>query len=360
MDLKRPIVIAGPCSVESQGQLQIVVDSLAELSAVAMVRCGVWKPRSLPGGFEGYGEEALCWMAEVSKKGREKGRAVPMVCEVARPEHVEKALKHAIDGVWIGARTTANPFMVQEVAEALRGSGLRVLVKNAPSPDVRLWIGAVERCRRAGVAEVMAVHRGFDLYENGGYRNDPLWEIPIEMRRAMPEVPIITDPSHIAGCRELLAEVSQMALDLGFDGLMLEVHPCPEAALTDSRQQITPVELRALLEGLQMRSAGGDGLVDGELRLLRGQIDRIDDRLLRLLTQRLAVVRQIARVKSAGNMAVFQPQRWDALLRQRLQQAEMLGVDKSFVRELFEKVHAESVAVQRECMRRMQDGEERQ
>ena len=266
-------------------------------------------------------------------------------CEVARPEHVETVLRYGIDAVWIGARSTASPFVVQELTEALRGTKLPVMVKNAPSPDVRLWMGAMERCRQVGVEDLKAVHRGFDVYRNDGYRNNPLWEIPIELRRLMPDVPILCDPSHIAGRREPLAALSQTAMDLGFDGLMIETHPKPEKALTDAGQQISPDELAALLAGLVMRSTDSR-VADEELRLLREQIDYIDKDVLRLMSARFEVARQIARVKEEGNLAVFQPKRWDTVLRQRMEAAERQGVDPAFVKALFEKIHAESVRVQ--------------
>ena len=273
-------------------------------------------------------------------------------CEVARPEHVETVLRYGIDAVWIGARSTASPFVVQELTEALRGTKLPVMVKNAPSPDVRLWMGAMERCRQVGVEDLKAVHRGFDVYRNDGYRNNPLWEIPIELRRLMPDVPILCDPSHIAGRREPLAALSQTAMDLGFDGLMIETHPKPEKALTDAGQQISPDELAALLTGLVMRSTDSR-VADEELRLLREQIDYIDKDVLRLMSARFEVARQIARVKEEGNLAVFQPKRWDTVLRQRMEAAERQGVDPAFVKALFEKIHAESVRVQEQEIGKM-------
>ena len=249
--------------------------------------------------------------------------------------------------MWIGARSTASPFVVQELTEALRGTGLRVMVKNAPSPDVRLWMGAIERCQQVGLVDVWAVHRGFDVFRNDAYRNNPLWEVPIELRRQMPEVPILCDPSHIAGRREPIAALSQTAMDLGFDGLMIETHPRPEEALTDAGQQLTPEALSLLLDGIVLRST--DSVVaDEELRLLREQIDHLDSRLLQLLAARFDVSRQIARVKAQGNLAVFQPKRWDALLRHRIETGQEIGLDEGFVKGIFEKIHAESVRVQEE------------
>lgn len=345
-----PYIVAGPCSVEGREQIASVALALARLPQVSMVRCGVWKPRTRPGGFEGHGEVALQWIAECraavdSVREENGGGRLLFCCEVARPEHVETVLRYGIDAVWIGARSTASPFVVQELTEALRGTKLPVMVKNAPSPDVRLWMGAMERCRQVGVEDLKAVHRGFDVYRNDGYRNNPLWEIPIELRRLMPDVPILCDPSHIAGRREPLAALSQTAMDLGFDGLMIETHPRPEKALTDAGQQISPDELAALLAGLVMRSTDSR-VADEELRLLREQIDYIDKDVLRLMSARFEVARQIARVKEEGNLAVFQPKRWDTVLRQRMEAAERQGVDPAFVKALFEKIHAESVRVQ--------------
>ena len=350
MSIGMPYIVAGPCSVEGREQIASVALALARLPQVSMVRCGVWKPRTRPGGFEGHGEVALQWIAECraavdAVREENGGGRLLFCCEVARPEHVETVLRYGIDAVWIGARSTASPFVVQELTEALRGTKLPVMVKNAPSPDVRLWMGAMERCRQVGVEDLKAVHRGFDVYRNDGYRNNPLWEIPIELRRLMPDVPILCDPSHIAGRREPLAALSQTAMDLGFDGLMIETHPKPEKALTDAGQQISPDELAALLAGLVMRSTDSR-VADEELRLLREQIDYIDKDVLRLMSARFEVARQIARVKEEGNLAVFQPKRWDTVLRQRMEAAERQGVDPAFVKALFEKIHAESVRVQ--------------
>ncbi len=345
-----PYVIAGPCSAESREQMGSVCMALARMPQVKMVRCGAWKPRTRPGGFEGFGAEALEWLegirAEVRAARREcGGEELAFCCEVARPEHVEQAVRHGIEAVWLGARTTANPFMVQELAEAMRGTGLTVMVKNAPNPDVRLWMGAIERCRKAGVERVAAVHRGFDVYRNEGYRNSPLWEVPIELRRLMPEVPILCDPSHIAGRREPIKALSQTALDLGFEGLMIEVHPRPEAALTDAGQQLTPDELACVLADLVVRST--DSVVaDEELRLLREQIDQLDAEVLQMLSARFEVAERIAQVKREGNLAVFQPKRWDAVLRDRLERGKELGLDADFVSGIFERIHAESVRVQ--------------
>lgn len=346
MDANKPIVIAGPCSVESRQQLADTVDQLANIESLAMVRCGVWKPRTRPGGFEGLGETALAWIADE----RLKHPQLDFACEVARPQHVEFTLKYGINAVWIGARTTANPFMVQELAEAIKGTPIRVMVKNAPNPDALLWMGAIERFRKADTQEVFAIHRGFDIHNNGGYRNAPLWEVPMELRRNMPEVPIICDPSHIAGRREPLMALSQTALDLGFDGLMIEAHAYPEKALTDAQQQITPAQLEGLLKQLRLRMTDST-IADEQLRLMRNEIDRLDEQMLQILTNRLMVSSQIAKVKAQGNLAVFQPKRWEQVLENRMELADRMGISADFVKELFEKIHAESVRVQQEIIK---------
>ncbi len=349
-----PYIVAGPCSVESYGQMLSVAEALARIPQVRMMRCGVWKPRTRPGGFEGLGESALRWIADIRERMdtvRKEcgGERLPVCCEVALPEHVELALRYGMDALWLGARTTASPFMVQELTEALRGTGIPMMVKNAPSPDVRLWMGAIERCRQVGVEDIKAVHRGFDLFNNEGFRNSPLWEVPIELRRQMPEVPILCDPSHIAGRTEPIATLSQTALDLGFDGLMIETHSAPDEALTDAGQQLSPGQLEVLLKGLVMRST--DSVVaDEELRMLREQIDQIDSQALQLLAARSRVAERIAYVKRNGNLAVFQPKRWDALLKQRMETGKELGLDEEFVKGIFEKIHTESVRVQEQTM----------
>lgn len=347
MDDKKPYLVAGPCSIESREQLARSFATLSAIPQVAMIRCGVWKPRTRPGGFEGRGEEALLWLQEIRSAAGNRRRDIPCCCEVARPAHVELALRYGMEAVWIGARTTANPFMVQELTEALRGSVVSVLVKNAPTPDVHLWIGAIERCRQVGINHIMAVHRGFDQLPKGYYRNSPLWEVPIELRRAMPEIPLLCDPSHIAGKRDPLLSLSQTALDLGFDGLMLEVHPNPVEALTDSRQQITPQELTQLIEHLVLRCTDNVS-ADEELRLLREEIDDIDHQTLQLLAARQAVARKIAHIKAKGNWTVLQPKRWDTLLHQRMASAHELGMDEDFVRGIYERIHTESIRIQEE------------
>jgi chorismate mutase len=261
---------------------------------------------------------------------------------------VELALRYGMEGVWIGARTTANPFVMKEVTEAMRGCGLTVMVKNAPSPDVQLWIGAVERCRQVGLKDIVAVHRGFDVFMNGGYRNNPLWEVPIELRRLEPDLPILCDPSHIAGRSDLVAGVAHAAMLLDFDGLMVEVHPSPADALTDATQQLTPAQLRALLKKIGNTHRHNATDATGNVDLLRKKIDDVDRELLSVLANRMSLSRQIAEVKRSQQMSVYQPQRWEKVLRDRMKQAGDMGLDPAFVKEIFEKIHGESVRVQME------------
>lgn len=334
-------IIAGPCSVESREQLRSVTEALAAMPRVGLIRAGVWKPRTRPGGFEGLGEPALRWMQAFAKE-----YGVRYCCEVATPDHVALCQRYGIDTVWIGARTTGNPFMVDELCEALRGSTMQVLVKNPTSPDVRLWLGAIERIRQCGIADISAVHRGFDMYRNLGYRNAPLWEIPMTLRREMPDVPLLCDPSHIGGSRELVAPLAQTAAQFDFDGLMVEVHPDPGAALTDGQQQLTVAEFSELLAHLAPLSSHLSPHISQQLAPLRRQIDDIDHEMLSLLARRMEMSRQIAYIKRDLNLSVYQSDRWSDVLTDRLSLASGLGLDADFTRALLEKIHAESMRVQ--------------
>ena len=345
---RKPIVVAGPCSVESKAQLQAVAEALAPMPQVRLIRAGVWKPRTRPGGFEGIGEPALGWMKELREGALRMADGSPLrfCCEVARPEHVELCLRYGIEDVWVGARTSVNPFMVEELCEAFRGVRLNVLVKNPSSPDVRLWVGAVERVRRVAQGDVVAVHRGFSTYDNGGYRNAPLWQLAMELRRELPDVPLLCDPSHIGGRRELVPPLCRTAVQLAYDGLMVEVHPSPDAALTDAAQQLTPARFATLLSELVSLSSDGARTSDSSLELLRGEIDEVDRQLLGLLARRMDVSRRIATVKQQKKMTVFQAERWQQLMKDRLQTAREEGLDADFVSAFLEMVHAESVRVQ--------------
>lgn len=336
----KPLIIAGPCSVESFQQLHSVASLLSGDSRIGFMRFGVWKPRTRPGGFEGLGEPALQWAAAVKKEFP----SLSLCCEVARTEHVELCLKYGIDAVWIGARTSVNPFLVSELAEVLKDGNLAVMVKNPITPDVDLWMGAIERIMQAGVSDIAAVHRGFSTYNNFNYRNNPLWEIPIELKRRMPELPLLCDPSHIGGRHQLVATLSQMALDLHFDGLMIECHPEPENALTDSQQQITPAELSKLLDSLQYRTF--NEIAPSELLLLREQLDIIDTQILKLLSQRMKISKDIGTIKHRHNMPIFQPQRWQQVLEHQIAAGKEMGLNEQFIKELSEKIHGESLRQQ--------------
>lgn len=337
----QPYIIAGPCSVESFGQLREATEALCKMPQVKMIRAGVWKPRTRPGGFEGLGEQALKWMQQLAAE-----YGVRYCCEVARPEHVELCRQYGIGTVWIGARTTSNPFMVEEVCEALKASGMEVMVKNPVSPDVRLWMGALERVQRAGVRSVAAVHRGFDVYNNEGLRNAPLWELVLTLRRELPEVPMLCDPSHLGGSRDRVEELSLAAMQLAYDGLMIEVHPSPALAMSDTAQQLTPAEFETLLEHLQQQYHRSGSSEEQRLAPLRRQMDDVDHELLRLLGRRMELSREIAGVKRETGMTVYQSKRWEEVLTDRLRLAETLGLEPGFVKELLEKIHAESVRVQ--------------
>ena len=336
----KPIIITGPCSIESELQLRLVAEPISQDHRISMIRCGVWKPRTRPGGFEGMGEPALKWIASVKKDYP----TLPFCCEVARPEHIELCLQYGINAVWVGARTSVNPFLVSELAEALKGTNLAVMVKNPITPDVDLWIGAIERIQQVGISDIAAVHRGFSTYNNFGYRNNPLWEIPIELKRRIPQLPLLCDPSHIGGQRELIAPLSQMALDLHFDGLMIECHPDPDNALTDCQQQITPTELILILDSLKIRSH--NEAAPSDLGRLREQLDVIDTQILKLLSQRMKISKDIGAIKHHHNMPIFQPQRWQQVLEHQMKAGKEMGLNEQFIKELTEKIHGESLRQQ--------------
>lgn len=344
----KPILIAGPCSVESREQLQQVTRELTAIPQLRLIRGGVWKPRTRPGGFEGLGEPALQWMKELQESNLRiaNGSHVRFCCEVASPEHVALCLHYGINAFWLGARTTANPFMVEEIGEALRGTDTLVMVKNPLSPDLRLWLGAFERIAQVGIKNLAAIHRGFSMYNNQGYRNAPLWELPLHLRRAMPDLPLICDPSHIGGTRKLIEPLSTAAVQLEYDGLMVEVHPHPADALTDAPQQLTPADFAALVKRLADFQTQQPSSADSHLLPLRQQIDDIDHELLRLLAQRMVLSQQIAHVKREQKMTVYQSKRWEAVMDDRLQLASQLNLDADFVRGLLEKIHSESIRVQ--------------
>lgn len=340
-DNERPFVIAGPCSAETEEQVMTTARQLANYGC-HMFRAGIWKPRTKPGGFEGNGEKALPWMQQVKKE-----TGMLTATEVATPEHVELALKYGIDVLWVGARTTANPFAMQALADALKGTDVPVLVKNPTNPDLELWIGALERLNLAGIKRLGAIHRGFSSYDNKIYRNMPMWQIPIELHRRIPDLPIINDPSHIGGRRELIAPLCQQAMDLGFDGLIVESHCDPDKAWSDAKQQVTPDVLDYILSLLVIRdeTVTTEGIVQ-----LRKQIDEIDNQLMEMLSKRMRVCREIGHYKKEHNMTVLQTSRYNEILDKRGAQGALCGMAPEFVAKVFENIHEESVRQQIEII----------
>lgn len=341
IDNKRPIVIAGPCSAETEEQVMNTATQLCK-KGIKIFRAGVWKPRTKPGGFEGVGTLGLPWLKRVQE---ELGMLVST--EVATPKHVEACLESGIDILWIGARTTANPFAMQELADSLRGVDIPVLVKNPVNPDLELWIGALERINGAGVKRMGAIHRGFSTYDKKLYRNLPMWHIPIELRRRIPNLPMFCDPSHIGGRRELIAPLCQQAMDLGFDGLVVESHCSPDAAWSDAAQQVTPEVLDFILDKLVIRNITQ---TTESLEALRRQIDEFDNNLLDLLSRRMRVCREIGQYKKEHNMTVVQTERYNEILDKRGAQGILCGMDADFIKTIFEAIHEESVRQQMDIM----------
>jgi chorismate mutase len=337
----RPLHIAGPCSAESPEQLLAAARPLAAQGHVHVFRAGIWKPRTRPGGFEGAGVVALEWLRHVREE-----TGLPVMTEVATARHVEACLEADIDMLWIGARTTPNPFSVQEIADALRGVDIPVFVKNPVNPDLHLWTGALERLSAAGIRRLAAVHRGFNWFEHTHLRNAPMWEFPIRLMAAHPELEVVCDPSHIAGDPVHLRAVAQRAMELGMGGLMVEVHADPANAWSDARQQITPEEHEALVRDLTCRTAHPPPELDAHLAELRAEIDRIDERIARELGERMAVAARIGAHKRAHRVAIVQPERWEAILERLLNMAPELGLGERFVREFMDCVHRESIRKQ--------------
>lgn len=341
VDSKRPVVIAGPCSAETEEQVMETAKDLAK-NGVRIFRAGIWKPRTKPGGFEGVGSVGLTWLQEVKE---ETGMLV--ATEVANKQHVEEALNAGVDVLWIGARTSANPFAMQEIADSLVGADVPVLVKNPVNPDLELWIGAMQRIYNAGIRQIGAIHRGFSAYGKHLYRNMPQWHIPIELRRRMPELTLICDPSHIGGKRELVAPLSQQAMDMGFDGLIVESHCNPDSAWSDKSQQVTPEVLNFILNMLVVRDTTQ---TTESLTLLRQQIDQIDNDLLEALSKRMRISREIGQYKKEHSMPVVQTGRYDDILNSRAAAAEELGMNGDFMKTVYQAIHEESVRQQIEVL----------
>lgn len=342
IDAKRPMIIAGPCSAETEEQ---VMDTARGLAArgIKIFRAGVWKPRTKPGGFEGNGSIAFPWLKRVKN---ELGMYIAV--EVATAAHVREALANDVDIIWIGARTSANPFAVQEIADAIEGLDIPVFIKNPVNPDLDLWIGAVQRIYNAGIRRIAAIHRGFSSYDKKIYRNLPQWHIPIEMHRQIPNLPIICDPSHIGGKRELIAPICQQAMDLNFDGLIVESHCNPDKAWSDAAQQVTPEVLDFILNTIVIRDITQ---TTENLSALRRQIDELDNSLLELLANRMRVSEEIGQYKKEHNMPILQAQRYDEILQKRISQASHMGMDAEFMKTVLVAIHEESVRHQQEIMK---------
>lgn len=339
-----PYIIAGPCSAETEEQVMTTAKELSKLN-VHLFRSGIWKPRTRPHSFDGVGETGLKWLQQVRQDYQ-----LPVTVEVVNTRHVELALKYNIDVLWIGARTTVSPFSVQAIADALDGIDIPVLVKNPVNPDIELWIGAIERLQHVGIKNIAAVHRGFSTFEKTTYRNKPTWEIPIELKRRFPDLPLLCDPSHICGRRELLQNVAQKALDLSFEGLMIEVHPEPEKALSDSMQQLTPAAFAGLLEQLVNRKKEFNNSVTPTLEELRTIIDKIDEQLFDNIAERMKYAEQIGLFKKENDIAIYQPERWNTIINHVKFLASEKNLSEDLMLKIFDCIHKESIRKQSEVM----------
>jgi chorismate mutase len=343
---KIPYIISGPCSVESEKQILSTVQEIAKSGKVSIIRGGLWKPRTRPNSFEGVGFEGLKWLKQA---GLEIG--LPVITEVANAEHVDACLKNDIDMLWVGARTTVNPFSVQEIADALKGVDIPVFIKNPITPDLDLWIGALERMNSAGIKKLAAIHRGFSSFDKSTYRNDPMWEIPIELKLMCPELPLFCDPSHIAGDKELIPYVAQKALDMDMNGLMIESHINPLEAKSDAKQQLTPLELQELLTLLVIREKESKNTeFINQLEQLRSVIDELDEELINKFSSRMAIIAKIGEYKYENNVTIFQLERWERILKNRSFLAEKAGLSDEFIKKMLELVHQESIRVQTKVM----------
>jgi chorismate mutase len=344
-----PLVIAGPCSAESEEQVLSTACELAKIPQVKVFRAGLWKPRTRPSPFEGVGKRGLLWLSKVKAE-----TGLLTTVEVASPKHVEEALSHGIDILWIGARTVVNPFSVQEISEVLRGVDIPVMVKNPLNPDIRVWIGALERINQSGITKLIAVHRGFSFFTHSPYRNSPMWEIPIELKRLFPELPVLVDPSHICGETSLLFPVAQKALDLEMDGLMIEAHIRPEEALTDAEQQIKPQRLQELISALVIRKEHGPIEFENKLEELRSEIDKLDEEMIDILGRRMDIVEEIGKYKKVNNITILQLKRWSQVIRNRVEKGVNIGLSREFLLKLLEALHEESIQRQTDVMNRDQ------
>ncbi len=343
----QPLIIAGPCSAETEEQVLETASRLQKTGKVDLLRAGIWKPRTSPGSFEGVGAKGLPWLVEAKKQ-----TGIPTTVEVANAKHVDLCLSFDIDVLWIGARTTVNPFAVQEIADALQGVDIPVMVKNPINPDLALWLGSVERIKKAGIKNIAAIHRGFSNLAEKYYRNRPQWQIAIEFMRQCPEIPLICDPSHICGRRDILKDVSQKALDLDYDGLMIESHITPDDAWSDAAQQITPEVLGAMLDSLIVREDYQDNApIQTQLEYLRKEIDNIDDELVDLLNNRMKVAREIGQYKKENNITILQSKRWNEIINRVRAKAENFGLGDDFVLRYLHAIHDESINQQEQVMK---------
>ncbi len=343
---KRPMIIAGPCSAETEEQVIETATRLAKTGKVDVLRAGIWKPRTRPGMFEGIGAKGLPWLQQAKKL-----TGLPTTVEVATGKQVEDALTFDVDILWIGARTTVNPFSVQEVADALRGADVPVLIKNPINPDLELWTGAVERVAKAGVKQIGLIHRGFSSYGNTEYRNAPMWHLAIEMKRRNPDMMLINDPSHICGRRDILMDVAQKAIDLDFDGLMIESHIDPDKAWSDAKQQVTPEKLGEMLSSIIWRKEDiNSEEYHAALEKLRQQINHLDDELMQILSQRMKIAEKIGEYKKNNNITILQTNRWNEILERAFQRGDKIGLSKEFITKYFDAVHMESINHQNKIM----------
>ena len=343
---KRPLIISGPCSAETEEQVIETAVRLQKTGKVDMLRAGIWKPRTRPGSFEGVGTKGLPWMQKAKQI-----TGMPVTIEVATGKQVEDALHFDVDVLWIGARTTVNPFSVQEVADALRGVDVPVLIKNPINPDIELWIGAVERVAKAGIKQIGLIHRGFSSYGNSEYRNAPMWHLAIEMKRRNPDMMLINDPSHICGRRDILQDVAQKAIDLDYDGLIIESHIDPDHAWSDAKQQITPEVLGEMLSSIRWRKEDvASEEYHAALDKLRQQINHLDDELMQILGQRMKVSEKIGKYKKDNNITILQTNRWNSILERAFAHGEKLGLSKEFITKYFDAVHMESINHQNKIM----------
>lgn len=341
-----PRIIAGPCSAESEEQVLAIAKILAEDGRTSLFRAGVWKPRTRPNSFEGNGKLALPWLKKMQQMYK-----IPAFIEVASAEHVELALKHDIHHMWIGARSSVNPFLVQEIADALKGVDVEVMVKNPINPDISLWFGAIERLKNVGLNNISGIHRGFSVYEQSKYRNEPMWKIPIEFKSSLPSIPLICDPSHIAGDSSLIKEVSQLALNLSYDGLMIETHQNPQIALSDAKQQITPNHLFSILNELHYKQKDSDtNDYHQNINNLRSLIDEIDFKMINLLQERMKISEGIASLKQPLDVSILQTERWKSMLKDRLSKGGELGLPNEYLLNIFQLIHEQSINTQNEII----------